>query len=89
MEGVEVNSMAPSRKKEVNEDAVLNVLLYLNVEDVKAGNREYLDDIIDRLGSIYASEGGYERYLDKHPDGSQSDFKDRQRKYQILENASN
>ena len=82
-----MSNIDSSIKDSANEAAVLNVLMYMDIEDVKVENKDPVEEIVNRLGEIYDSPGGYERYLSLHSDGSKSDYEDRQRQYQILKNA--
>jgi len=82
-----MSNIDSSIKDSANEVAVLNVLMYMDIEDVKVENKDPVEEIVNRLGEIYDSPGGYERYLSLHSDGSKSDYEDRQRQYQILKNA--
>ncbi|QNU67815.1 DUF2974 domain-containing protein [Ruminiclostridium herbifermentans] len=72
---------------QANEAALLNVLMYLDIEDVKVEDGWTLNRIISKLSSIYDSPDGYNKYLDYHEKGSEADYADRQRQYQILANA--
>lgn len=83
-----MNTINPDLQSQVNDTALLNVLMYIK-DDVNPQNSWTVNDILVELGDIYGAEGGYERYIEKHPSGCQSDYEDRQRQYQILNNASN
>jgi hypothetical protein len=83
-----VNSLDPNLQDQANEAALLNVLMYLNVEDVGVKDGDYMSDIIVKLGDIYDAPGGFEAYMANHPSGNETDYLDRQRQYQVLANAS-
>jgi hypothetical protein len=96
MEGYKkMNTINQKIKTQSNEAALLNILMYLNMEDIKdkAEDKTNLSTIINELGTIYNSTGGYETYLDKRQKAgekaSPADYKDRQRQYQILASACN
>jgi ribosomal 50S subunit-associated protein YjgA (DUF615 family) len=97
-----MNNINPNIKFDANDAALLNVLMYLNIEDVNVKDGELFSKIILYLGDIYDSpetyeEGtmthiqetqGYKNYIEKHEEGSEADYQDRQRQYEILKNAS-
>ncbi|ALC88870.1 hypothetical protein AM500_02945 [Bacillus sp. FJAT-18017] len=83
-----MNSLDPNLQDQANEAALLNVLMYLNVEDVGVKDGDYMSDIIVKLGDIYDAPGGFEAYMANHPSGNETDYLDRQRQYQVLANAS-
>ncbi|HEX9062832.1 MAG TPA: Mbeg1-like protein, partial [Clostridia bacterium] len=84
-----MNKLDAGIKNEANEAALLNVIMYMDIQDVSVKNGSKVSDIIHSLGGIYDSPDGYNEYLKKHKDGSLDDYKDRQRQYQLLASASN
>ncbi|OCA88168.1 hypothetical protein A8F94_10180 [Bacillus sp. FJAT-27225] len=83
-----MNTLDPNLQEHANEAALLNVIMYLNIEDVGVKDGEYMSDIIVKLGDIYDAPGGFDAYMANHPSGSEAEYQERQRQYQLLANAS-
>ena len=83
-----MSSIDENIKLQAEDAALLNTLMYLNMEHVEVEDGWSISRIINRLGTIYDSKKGYERYCNIFEDkASDEDYKDRQRQYQILKNA--
>lgn len=83
-----MNTMDSSTESQATDSALLNTLIYLDIQDANIKDEMSFGDIIVQLGKIYASDGGFEKYMEKHEDGTQSDYDDRKRQYGILETAA-
>ncbi len=74
-----------------NEAALVNILMYMDMEDVGILDGYKLSTIVDELANIYdypeCDVTGYYKYLDAHEEGSEEDYRDRQRQYRVLANA--
>ena len=61
-----MNSISADIKSSANEAALLNIMMYLDIEDVRVNDGWNVKDIVDDLGSIYASENGYDKFKQIH-----------------------
>lgn len=75
MEGIELNTMSPEMLEQVNDSALLNVLMYLDLEGANVQNGDDVLTIITKLGPIYEAADG------------DSDYKMEKQWYQALVNA--
>lgn len=83
-----MNEINSNIKSQSNEAAIINILMYLDIEDVGIKNGNTFKKITEALGKIYDSSGGYERFKLLHPTSTDSDYKERQRQYNILVNSA-
>lgn len=89
-----MNEMNSNIKSQGNEAAIINVLMYLDIEDVPIKDGRTFQEITEALGTIYDSQTGYNQFKSDHWENGLTEadysrmYKERQRQYQILVNAA-
>ena len=102
MNTLEKNILDPNLKSQAIEARVLNVLIYLDIDWIKARDGHYtLRQIVNELSKFYDSPKGYERFREEYlkesavlgrkvdsEDAIEDEYEGRQRMYRVVKNAS-
>ncbi|MEN8906032.1 MAG: Mbeg1-like protein [Clostridiales bacterium] len=84
-----MNKLNPNIEFEANTAALLNNLMYLNVEWVGIKDESIIKDIVHELAKVYNSPTGYDIYNEKCEQPTKEDYEIRQHQYNQIKNAIN